>query len=194
MRHRTSAWLALALVAVATAPTGATSVIQPTFAELVERAQVVFVGETVAVESRWVSTASGPVIVTLVTYRVERTLKGALGVQTTLEFLGGSVGDARLDVSGIPKFRVGDKDVIFADERGRPISPVVGFMHGRFRVLHNPASGRESMARFNFQPFASIGELDPAAKPAAVPSSRALTLGAFADEITQAVRRLPEQK
>jgi hypothetical protein len=194
MSNRTSGFLALALVVVFATLAGATSVIQPTFSDLVERAQVVFVGETVAVESRWVSTSSGPVIVTLVTYKVERTLKGELGAQTTLEFLGGSVGDARLDVSGIPKFRVGDKDVIFADERGRPISPVVGFMHGRFRVLHDPASGRESMARFNFQPFASITELDPAARPAAVPSSRALTLGAFADEITRAVRRTPAQK
>jgi len=194
MRHRTSGWLAFALVAVAATMAGATTVIQPTFNELVERAQVVFIGETIAVESYWASTPQGPAIFTRVTFRVERVLKGSLGAQTTLEFLGGSIGDTRLEVSGMPKFRVNDRDVIFADERGRPMSPIVGFMHGRFRVLHDPASGRESMARFNFQPFASISELDPSATPARVASSRALTLGAFSDEITRAARRLPAQR
>ena len=187
--------LAAAVTVLVTAATlHATSVVPPTFTALVERAQVVFVGETVAVESRWITTSAGPAIVTRVTYRVERTIKGSLGAQTTLEFLGGTVGEARFEVSGVPKFRVGDKDVIFADERGRPVSPIVGVMHGRFRVLHDPASGRESMARFNFQPFASISELDPSATPARVASSRAMTLGGFADEITKAARRLPAQR
>jgi hypothetical protein len=152
------------------------------------------VGETVAVESRWMSTAQGPAIFTRVTFKVERTLKGELGIQTTLEFLGGTVGEDRMEVSGMPKFRVGDRDVIFADERGRPISPVIGFAYGRFRVLQDPASRRESMARYNYQPFASVGDLDPSSTAAPVPSARAMTLGAFADEITKAVRRLPEQK
>ena len=185
---------ALAIVVMMAATPGATTVIPPTFADLVARAQVVFVGETVAVESRWITTSAGPAIVTRVTYRVVRTIKGSLGAQTTLEFLGGTVGEARFEVSGVPKFRVGDKDVIFADERGRPVSPIVGVMHGRFRVLHDPASGRESVARHNFQPLASVTELGAVAAPAQLSSARALSLRAFEDEIARAVRRQPARR
>ena len=194
MRNRLRMMLTLVLVAAAAGIVCATTVIPPTFTEMVARAQVVFVGETVGVESRWVSTSSGPAIVTRVTYKVERTLKGELGVQTTLEFLGGTVGEYRMEVGGMPKFRVGDRDVLFVDERGRPASPVVGFMHGRFRVLEDPASGRQSVARYNFQPLAGVGELGAATAPARVSSANALSLGAFEDEITRAVRRLPAQK
>ena len=187
--------LAAAVTVLVTAATlHATSVVPPTFTALVERAQVVFVGETVAVESRWITTSAGPAIVTRVTYRVVRTIKGSLGAQTTLEFLGGTVGEARFEVSGMPKFRVGDKDVIFADERGRPVSPIVGVMHGRFRVLHDPSSGRESVARHNFQPLASVAELGAVAAPAQPSSARALSLRAFEDEIARALRRQPARR
>jgi hypothetical protein len=71
------------------------------------------------------------------------------------------------------------------------VSPVVGFMHGRFRILEDPASGRRSVARYNFQPLASVGEIGAPAAAARVSSARALTLSAFEDDITRAVRRLP---
>lgn len=180
-----------ALVAGAAASIHATTVVPPTFDELVARSRTVFVGETLDVRSRWVSTSSGPAIVTLVTFKVLRTLKGELGGQTMLEFLGGTVGEDRMEVVGMPKFRVGDEDVLFVDERGQPVSPVVGFMHGRFRILEDPASGRRSVARHNFEPLASVSEIGSRTAPARVSSARALTLAAFEDEIGRAVRRLP---
>ena len=126
---------------------------------MVTRAQAVFVGQTLDVHSRWVSTSSGRAIVTVVTFKVIRTLKGELGGQTQLEFLGGTVGDYRLEVPGIPRFRVGDEDVLFVDERGQPVSPVVGFMHGRFRVLEEPGTGRRSVARHDFEPLARVADI-----------------------------------
>ncbi|MCX6552019.1 MAG: hypothetical protein NTY02_13645 [Acidobacteria bacterium] len=194
MSHRLWVILALILAVAAVATPGATTVIPPTFSEMVAQAQIVFVGETVDVQSRWIATRSGPAIVTTVTFKVERTLKGELGVATSLEFLGGTVGEDRLEVSGMPRFRVGDRDVLFVDERGRPMSPVVGFMHGRFRVLHDPATSRESIARYNYEPLAGVSDIGAAVAPPRVASARALTLRAFEDEITQAVRRLPARE
>jgi hypothetical protein len=180
-----------ALAASAGVAVRATTVIPPTFEELVARSQSVFVGQTIDVQSQWVSRSSGPAIVTVVTFKVIRALKGDMGGQTQLEFLGGRVGEDRLEVAGMPRFRVGDEDVLFVDERGRPMSPVVGFMHGRFRVLEDPATGRRSVARYNFEPLGSVTDIGAAVAPARIPSSRALTLAAFEDEITRAARRLP---
>jgi hypothetical protein len=194
---RTDVRRALAAAVVAAVLAGApeaASVIAPTFDVMVARAQTVFVGQTLDVRSQWVSTSSGPAIVTRVTFNVIRTLKGELGGQTQLEFLGGTVGEYRMEVPGIPRFRVGDEDVLFVDERGQPVSPVVGFMHGRFRVLEEPGTGRRSVARHDFEPLARVADIGAAAPPARVSSARALTLAAFEDEIVRAVRRQREAR
>ena len=195
MRSRTGVRLALAAalaVAVTAGMPRAASVIAPTFDVMVARAQSVFVGQTLDVQSRWVSTSSGPAIVTVVTFKVIRALKGGLGGQTQLEFLGGTVGEYRMEVPGIPRFRVGDEDVLFVDERGQPVSPVVGFMHGRFRVLEEGGTGRRSVARHDFEPLASVADIGAAAPAPRVSSARALSLAAFEDEIERAVRRQPQ--
>jgi hypothetical protein len=184
---------ALLLVALAAVPRAA-SVVAPTFDGLVARARTVFVAETVDVSSRWVSTGSGRAIVTVVTFKVLRTLKGELGAQTQLEFLGGTVGEYRMEVPGIPRFRVGDEDVLFVDERGQPVSPVVGFMHGRFRVLEDPGTRRRSVARHNFEPLASVRDIGAAAPAPRVSAARAMTLSAFEDEIAREVRRQREAR
>lgn len=187
-------WTAGAVVvAWAAAAVSASMVIAPTFAELVARSRTVFVGETIGVESRWAGagagTGSGDAIVTRVTFRVERVLKGELGGQTVLEFLGGRVGEDRLVVAGMPRFRVGDEDVLFVDDRGRAMCPVVGMKHGRFRVLEDPGTGRRSVARSGFEPLAAVGDIGAAKAPARVTSVQALTLGAFAAEIEREVGR-----
>ena len=179
--------------ALAGAPRAA-SVIAPTFDVMVARAQTVFVGQTLDVRSQWVSTSSGPAIVTRVTFNVIRTLKGELGAQTQLEFLGGTVGEYRMEVPGIPRFRVGDEDVLFVDERGQPVSPVVGFMHGRFRVLDEPGSARRLVARHNFEPLVNVADIGAAAPAPRAASARALSLAAFEDEIERAVRRQREAR
>ena len=178
-----------AVVAWAAAAASASTVIAPTFAELVARSRTVFVGETIGVESRWAGAGPGGAIVTRVTFRVERVLKGELGGQTVLEFLGGTVGEDRLVVAGMPRFRVGDEDVLFVDDRGRAMCPVVGMTHGRFRVLEDPETGRRSVARSGFEPLAAVGDIGAAKAPARVTSAQALTVSAFAAEIEREVGR-----
>jgi hypothetical protein len=60
----------LAAQAASMASLRATVVVPPTFAQLVDGAREIFVGEVVSRQSRWVTTSDGPAIVTL--RRVEK--------------------------------------------------------------------------------------------------------------------------
>lgn len=167
----------------------ATSVIAPTFTELVNKAQTVFVGETIDVRSEWVSTSSGRAIFTRVTFKVDRIIKGHVGPVTVLEFLGGRVGDDALEIAGMPKFRSGDRDLLFVDDRGRQMSPIVGFMHGRFRLMRDPATGRDLVSRYNYQALTSVDELGQEPLPR-IARQRTMMLDDFEAEITRALRRV----
>jgi len=110
-----------------------TTVIPPTFESLVSRANTIFVGEVMDVRAEWQTTRDGRAIKTYVTFRVEEVWKGAVGAVTQLEFLGGTIGETKMEVVGMPTFRLGQRSVLFAHGQ-RGISPLVGFMHGRLRI------------------------------------------------------------
>ena len=57
-------------------------------------------------------------------------------LQLTLRFVGGPDGQGRfLDVGGVPKFMVGDEDILFVAENGERGCALVLCEFGRFRVL-----------------------------------------------------------
>ncbi len=128
-------------------PVAATTVIPPTFDQLVDNAREIFVGRVVARESRWVTTRDGPVIMTLVTFRIDDPVKGQLGTQTSLEFLGGTVGEYTMSVAEMPQFNIGDRDMLFVGNRNAA-SPLVGFMYGRFRIAYD-ARGIETIQTYD---------------------------------------------
>src|SRR5262245_51828089 len=101
----------------------ATTVVEPTFEDLVDGATEIVVGTVVKRESRWVDTAWGPAIFTFVTFQIEEGLKGGSPMQTTLQFRGGTVGDVTLDVSDMPQFQVGNRDLLFIGDR-TAVSPL----------------------------------------------------------------------
>jgi hypothetical protein len=180
-----------ALVLCTASAAHATTVIPPTFAELIAQAGRVMVTEVIDAEPRRVMSPSGPIIVTEVTFRIVRTLKGEAQSTTTLEFIGGTLGEETLEVTGMPKFRIGDRDVLFVAGE-RQVSPLVGFMHGRFRITIDPATMTEYVAQYNFQPF-TIQELGVSAQPARQAPRRAIPLSDFENQIVRAVRtRTPQ--
>ena len=177
---------ALAIVAAAR-PASSTSVLAPTFDEMVRRAESVIVARVVATRSAWVDSRSGRSIVTDVTVSIERTLKGPTYAERSFEFLGGTVGDDTLTVEGIPRFQIGDRDVLFINEQGRPASPVVGFMYGRFHIVRDPA-GTEMVRTHDGRPLASTADVGNARPPARVAPVRPLTLADFVRQISDTVR------
>jgi len=140
---------------------GSSTVVAPTFDALVTRAGSIFVGEVMDVRGQWRNTREGRAIFTVVTFRVFDVWKGNLGAVTQLEFLGGAVGDDELVIAGMPKFVVGQRDVLFTTSEVRVISPLVGFMHGRMRVERD-ISGVDRVRTFDGRPLVNPAELGPA--------------------------------
>lgn len=184
----------------------ATSVIPPSFAELVGESDAIYRGRVTAVQARRVERADGEgsVIKTFVTFAVERVLKGPEQREVTLEFLGGTVGDETMTVSGMPKFSVGAREIVFVQKNGIQFCPLVALAHGRYRVLRDEATAREHIARDNGLPLTNVAEVelpittlpDPVrAASAASASARALTPDAFEASITSEVQRpTPRQR
>lgn len=174
----------------------ATSVVAPTFPELVAESQVIARVEITAIKPAWVETSQGRVIKTLVTVRVLRTLKGpAAATELTLTFLGGELEGESMRIAGTPTFTVGQSEILFiSDTRGLQFSPLVGFMHGRYRVLTDPATARRYVARDDRAPLESENDVQlpqAAASPANRLKSvaRALTPDDFENRISTEVSR-----
>jgi len=176
------------LLCLSAAPAHSTSILAPTFEELVARADEVVLARVVARQSSWVTSRSGRAIVTDVTFAIERTLKGESRIQRTLEFLGGTVGEDTLTVVGMPEFRVNDRDVLFVRDTGRPASPLVGFSYGRFRVVRDATFGGETIRTFDGRPLASLADVGNTRPPALIRPARLLSLDEFLREIDTAIR------
>lgn len=120
----------------------ATTVIPPTFDELVAQAEVIFEGTVTNVKAEWVGEGAERHIMTYVTFKVEDTIKGKPEQPYTMRMLGGTIDGETMAVSDSPKFKAGDKDILFVQNNGSQFIPLVGIMHGRFRVKRDQ-SGRE---------------------------------------------------
>lgn len=119
----------------------ATTVIPPSFDELVDQAQVIFQGTVTETQSQWAGEGASRRIVTYVTFKVDEAIKGEPGASYTLRMLGGTVDGQTMEVTDSPKFKVGDRDILFVENNGKQFIPLVGIMHGRFHVERDNATG-----------------------------------------------------
>ncbi|MEP6685170.1 MAG: hypothetical protein ABJB22_00200 [Verrucomicrobiota bacterium] len=120
-----------------------TTVIPPTFDKLVGNAEIIFQGSVTTVRSQWVGEGAQRHIASYVTFKVEDALKGEPGTSYTIQMLGGTVDGETMEVSESPKFAVGDRDILFVEHNGQQFIPLVGIMHGRFRIQREAQTGRE---------------------------------------------------
>lgn len=185
MRPTIAAFLLVALARLACA----TTVIPPTFPELVAEADCIVRGTVMAIAVRSVDTPRGPVPRTFVTLNVEECLKGSAPREFTLTLAGGTLGGKSTMIAGMPQFQIGDREILFVQGNGRLFCPLVGFFHGRYRVLTDATTGRDYVARHNRAPLTATADvglpmLDPARLPAvARPAAAALTPAAFLAQV-----------
>ena len=136
----------------------ATTVIPPSFDELVSRAEMIFQGRVTDVRSEWTGEGAQRHIMSYVTLRVEDPIKGKPGSTVTLRMLGGTVGGETMEVTDAPKFKVGDRDILFVENNGTQFVPLDGIMHGRFRVKKD-ITGQETVLTNEGAPLSDITEL-----------------------------------
>ena len=133
----------------------ATTVIPPSFDDLVGRAEMIFQGTVTDVRSEWTGEGAQRHITSYVTVKVEETIKGNPGASVTLQML---VGAETMEVADAPKFKVGDRDILFVENNGTQFIPLVGIMHGRFRVKKDEA-GRDAVFTNEGSPLSDVTQL-----------------------------------
>ena len=155
------------------------------FVEMVSAADTIVVAEAIDSRAEWVTTGSSRVIVTHITFRVTNTFKGTQRLLLPLEFLGGTVGNERLEISGVPTFNIGDRAVLFVLGT-RAASPIVGHMQGRFPINIAP-DGTEYVTLPDRRAFSAVSQIGApiTVSPVAIPT---MTLTAFQTEIGRLVR------
>lgn len=140
-------------------PAQATTVIPPNFDQLVAEAEVIFQGTCTEVKSQWVGEGGQRHIVTYVTFQVEDALKGSPGASYTMRMLGGTVDDATMEVSDAPRFKVGEREILFVQNNGTQFIPLVGIMHGRFHIARGKAEGSDVVLKNNGQALTDLTQL-----------------------------------
>jgi hypothetical protein len=157
-----------------------TTVIPPTFDDLISRAQVIFQGVVTDVRSQWAGEGAQRSIVSYVTFKVEDAVKGNPGGSYTIRMLGGTVGDQTMEVTDTPKFKVGNRDVLFVENNGSQFVPLVGIMHGRFRIQHDE-NGADVVMTNEGQPLSDVLQLGRDER--AAHAGKALSLAQFKSAI-----------
>jgi hypothetical protein len=158
----------------------ATTVIPPSFDDLVGRAEMIFQGTVTEVRSEWTGEGAQRHIMSYVTLKVEEAVKGNPGTSVILRMLGGTVGAETMEVSDAPKFKVGDRDILFVENNGTQFVPLVGIMHGRFRVKKDEA-GRDAVFTNEGSPLTDVTQLGK--NEAAASAGRAISAKELKDAI-----------
>jgi len=137
----------------------ATTVIPPTFDQLVSEADTIFEGTVTGSRSEWTGQGTERHIVSYVTFKIEDTIKGTLGAEYTIRMFGGTVDGQTVEVTDAPRFKVGDRDILFVTHNGTQFIPLVGIMHGRFHVQPDETGANEKIAKDNGATVADVAKL-----------------------------------
>jgi hypothetical protein len=170
-------------LALSLAPLRATTVIPPTFDRLVTDAEMIFEGTVTALKSEWIGEGADRHIVTYVTFKIEDPIKGALATEYTIRMFGGTVDGKTMEATDTPKFKVGDRDILFVENNGKQFVPLVGIMHGRFRVKQDEVNTSESISKDSGAQVSDLAKLGNDERAAS--SGKALSKAEFKAAIRQ---------
>lgn len=135
-RGSQTVFLSILLILVLGASGGrATTVVEMTFSEVVDGAELIAVGTVSAMEQIWDAERGMPF--TDVTFSDVEVLKGTpVAAELTLRFLGGPAPNGlTLAVSGMPRFAMNEQAVVFSTGNGVYACPLVGWWQGLYRVV-----------------------------------------------------------
>src|SRR4029453_6738385 len=134
-----TALLALLGIVFVAAPASASVVIPPADDDLIVHADAVILGRVTVIESHDNRLRK---LSTYITLSVDEVLKGSYAQPTlTIRELGGQVGSMAGWVFANPEFTVGERVLLFLDQRADGTLRVMHFYLGKFSIVTDPASG-----------------------------------------------------
>ena len=143
------------LALLAGAPARATTVLEKSFATLVQEAEIIAAGSVTAIAAEW--DADREVPFTLVTFSNLDILKGAAATPLTLRFLGGPTPDGSLlQIAGVPQFTIGERHVLFVAGNDHYAVPLVGIWQGVYRVVFDSTRGVDTIQTHAGQPLTTL--------------------------------------
>lgn len=125
------------LFALATLPTHASTFLAMTQDQLIADSNAVVQGQVLKVHSFWDPT--GRIVMTEALVRVEESIVGnAPGVVRVVTF-GGNVDGFLVEADGFPKFKAGERLVLFLEPEREGASRVAGYQQGQYRIVRDKA-------------------------------------------------------
>ena len=165
------------LALLAGAPARATTVLEKSFAALVQEAEIIAVGSVTAIAAEWDADREAPF--TLVTFSNLDILKGAAATPLTLRFLGGPTPDGSiLQIAGVPQFTIGERNVLFVAGNDHYAVPLVGIWQGVYRVVFDSTRGVDTIQTYAGQPLTTLPTGPPGGQQALSDDSIASGLSA----------------
>jgi hypothetical protein len=158
--------LALLLVSACSLQTHASTVLEMSFQDVLDHAELVFEGRVSAVESL---REDDGMIHTYVRFEVLDVLKGDTpGAVLKLRFLGGTVGTQRLDVTDMTMPEMGESGLYFVESLSSPqVNPLVGWAQGHF-LIEPQDGGVPGVLTANHEPVLAVDAADAAPVTAAM--------------------------
>lgn len=146
--------LAFILTVASSMNSQGTTVKQLDLPELAQQAEIIADVTVTGIQCYWASPAGAKAIHTRVTFSLNSApLKGQATSPFTLDFLGGTLGNHRMEVSGMPKLQVGDRLILFSYGPDKTfVSPVIGLDQGALRVIRDQQNNVDRVYRWWGQP------------------------------------------
>ena len=158
-------WTFGALILCSSVVVRASTVLQVSFDELVHSSEFIFEGRVI---DRRVEMDQAQRIHTMVQFEILDVLKGTSPGRTiVLRYLGGAVGDIKLEVDGIVPPEPGERGVYFVESLSNPpVHPLYGWDQGHFMVVRDASDQVDRMFSRNRTPI--IGFEPKIVKPAGI--------------------------
>lgn len=172
----------------------ATTAIEQSFSDLVRQAEVIAVGTVREIRNHWDAARQAPF--TLVTFSDLTVLKGDPGGDSlTLHILGGQTPEGlTLTIAGVPRFTVGEKNVVFCAGNHRDFCPLVGIWQGVLRVTFDPQRGIETVSDNFHVPIVGVKEDKLMTLAPGMSGRTALPLSQLIQMIGQELQKSPHQR
>ncbi|MBI2813115.1 MAG: hypothetical protein HYX71_02380 [Opitutae bacterium] len=169
-------------------PAIATMVDAPDIDSLISQSDYIVRAVVKAATPEWREHAGRRYISTKVELEIREVIKGAPPARLVLDLIGGRIGEEELVVEGLPRFGVGDDQILFVHGEQRKMFPLVALMHGVYPVFRDAKTGQDYVMRSNGRPLYSAQDVSlPMTTPTAAQqqnsAARPMTAATFARQI-----------